>query len=307
MDKINFLGLECIKVKFGEINLLLTSTVGPRILSFTYRDSGNIFAELPGEFLNHSEKRKFFFYGGHRLWIAPEIPSSTYLPDNQPIMINQQPDGVELIQKPSAEAGLKKSILIQETDHKNILIIDHFLMNESGKEITVAPWAITQLKLGGMAILPFKTTENEGSSFLPNRSLSLWPYTDIHDARIHINKDFVFITTSPESENPLKIGIPHFQKWIAYFIHGYLFIKYSNETAPDCTLDMGAAGQCYCNDKFLELETLGKYKKLKPGETIKHREVWKIIENPFASPTTKTILDFIRIDKLANYCRRLLQ
>jgi hypothetical protein len=307
MKIIDFTGIECIEAGFGEINLLVSRSVGPRILSFSYRDSGNIFAELPGLSVEHPEKGKYFFYGGHRLWVAPEIPSITYIPDSRPIAINAEPQAIELADKEANEAGIRKSIRIQGTEYPNILIVDHKLQNEGNDTLNIAPWAITQFKLGGKAILPFKAVGHESNPYLPDRSLSLWPYTDIQDARIHYNQDFIILTPSPEKEAPVKLGVFHFQQWLGYFINGYLFIKYSDKGAPDCRLDLGAMGQCYCNDKFLELETLGKYSKIEPGMGISHKEVWRIVEKPFDDPSSETILNFLESDDKAEYCQRLLK
>lgn len=307
MDNTKFLGIDCIEASFGEIKILAAKSVGPRIISFSFRESGNIFAELPGQFLDHPEGSKFFFYGGHRLWIAPEIPLVTYLPDNKPVKINKGPRFIELIEEGTIQSRIRKSIKILESEFPNILIVDHQLKNESDSPATIAPWSITQFKLGGKAILPFKAVDAEKNPYIPDRSLFLWPYTDIQDARIHSNKEFIFVTPNPENENPMKIGVGHYQQWLAYFINGYLFIKYSSKDGLDCKLDLGAAGQCYCNNKFLELETLGKYFDLLPDKVIGHREVWRIIEKPFDSLSTNNMLDFMNKDKQTDYCQGLLK
>lgn len=306
MKKRKFLGVDCVEAKFGDIELWLANSIGPRIISLAYKKYGNIFAELPDEVLECPRGGKFRFYGGHRLWVAPEVPSVTYMPDDHPITINWQSDGIEMIQAPDSNGGLLKTIYIRQTDYANIIIIDHLVKNKGDTERKIAPWAITQMKVGGTAILPYKSSVSVKSPLLPNRSLYLWPYTNIHDPRIQFNKHFIFVSTVPLDESPLKVGIAHMQKWIAYFMNGLLFIKYSNKIGPDCALDMGAAGQCYCNDKFIELETLGVYRKIEPSESISHREVWRIVENPFSSPTTEALQDFIEKDEMADICREML-
>ncbi len=42
---------------------------------------------------------------------------------------------------------------------------------------------------------------------------------------------------------------------------------------------MGCSSECYCNDQFLELETLGPKTKLNPGESVSHVEIWELLEN----------------------------
>ena len=307
MNTIKFQGLTCAEVNLGRISLLVTIETGPRIVSFKYKDSGNIFAELPADITDLADKEKYHFFGGHRLWIAPETQAVTYVPDDQPVIVEHTKDGFAFTQKNVNKTGMRKSIHIQPTDHENVIIVDHVIRNETSTEAKLAPWTITQLKIGGTAILPFTSPEAAKNTYLPNRALTLWPYTDPYDPRMKMTKDLIFISPSEEIRNPLKIGIPHFHKWIAYTINDCLFIKYSNNIFPDCSLDMGAAGQCYCNNEFIELETLGRYMKLNSGSEIRHREVWRMLEAPFASPTPDAVWNFDRSDKIKDSCLGVMQ
>ena len=306
MKKKDFPGIDFVEINFDEIRLLVTQSVGPRIFSLEFRDSGNIFAELPNDYLEFTREKKFYFYGGHRLWVSPENPSITYSPDDQPISINQGTEYVELSQQTDSITGMRKEIRIKKSACENTIIVDHTIKNESDSEKKAAPWAITQLKLGGTAILPFKKREEESNPLLPNRGIILWPYTDFHDSRIYLDHDFVFVHSAPVKEDPLKIGVANNQQWMAYSIGNVLFIKYSPDPGFDCSLDMGAARQCYCNGKFLELETLGMYSNFKPGEIITHREVWRLLEMPVNDPTREDLLDFIKQDDWIGICQELL-
>ncbi len=301
----NFLGVECEEARLGDFELLLARSVGPRILSLEFRGSGNIFAELPNEYLDYLDRGRFNFYGGHRLWVAPEEPAVTYLPDDHPVRIVKEADGIELIQAEGAPNGLGKSIRIQATTYADVITVDHTIKNEGAATQKLAPWAITQLKLGGTAAFPFKATIEE-NPLLPDRSLVLWPYTDIHDERIKIGRELVFVHSLPVSENALKIGVNNVRRWVAYFIDGYAFIKYSSKADPCYSLDLGAEGQCYCNHKFLELETLGLYREVEPGETAVHREVWRMVEYPSASVSEEALLETIKKDEMAEICLGLL-
>lgn len=293
------------ELDLGEVNLLVTRSASLRILSLKFRGSENIFADLHDEFLEIPGGGKFFFIGGHRLWVAPEVPSLTYSPDHLPVMVKKFSEYTELIQEIDSNTGIKKTIRIQKTDFENVIIVDHSIENAGNKLMKLAPWAITQMQLGGTAILPLHITDEKENLFLPNRSLILWSYTDIYDPRIRIEQDFIFLGTSPLG-SAIKIGVPHIQKWIAYFIKNILFIKYSDNFGSDCSLDLGAAGQCYCNEKFIELETLGNLRKIKPGESVRHREVWRLIIPPFSNITCEAISDFVNNDEMADVCRRML-
>lgn len=306
MQEIKHSDIDCIEVVFGNVRLNLTRSVGPRILTLSYMDFGNIFADLPQDFLKYPEGGKFHFYGGHRLWVSPEVPAITYAPDDQPVEIDQQKKSIEVTQAAIQGIGLEKKIRISQTDFDDIILVEHVIRNVGELDRKLAPWAITQMKVGGRAVLPYTSPDADRNSFLPDRSVTLWPYTNINDARIEFDQDFIFISSSLLEERPLKIGVPHLRKWIAYFVDGLLFIKYSKRNGSDCALDLGAAGQCYCNNRFLELETLGPYQNVGPGESVNHREVWRVVEKPFNTLLPETIREFVKNDPIADVCKEML-
>jgi hypothetical protein len=89
MKTVDLHGVPCVRISNGVLTLLVSKSVGPRVLSLQMHDSENLFAELPGLSLECPGAGDFHFYGGHRLWYAPEEPARTYLPDNDPIEIKQ--------------------------------------------------------------------------------------------------------------------------------------------------------------------------------------------------------------------------
>jgi hypothetical protein len=58
-----------------------------------------------------------------------------------------------------------------------------------------------------------------------------------------------------------------------------LFVKYAAYDPDAAYLDLGASSQIYCNAKFLELETLGPKVTLRPGESARHVETWRIFRD----------------------------
>ncbi len=305
MRRKEFFGLDSVKLSTGKIDLLVSKSVGPRILSLRYKGKINLFAELPNDYLEYPGDGNFYFYGGHRLWVAPEDPSVTYIPDNQPIRIRESSGFVELIQEINQTTGIQKTIRIRFTDYDDVVVIDHLIHNKGDLPFRCAIWAITQFKLGGVAILPQQTKRIDGNTLLPDRSIVLWPYTDINDPRIRWGNQFIFVDPEPVDQ-ALKIGMLNTQKWMAYFYHNLLFIKYAENYKSEQLVDQGATSECYCNSKFIELETLGSLKQLEPGKTIQHREVWRIVDTPFANLTQETMMDFMENDEMTNVCRGML-
>ena len=72
MAILKFLGLDCISLENNSLQLLVTQSVGPRIISLRFNGGSNLFAELPDLTEELPDGKVYRFYGGHRLWHAPE-------------------------------------------------------------------------------------------------------------------------------------------------------------------------------------------------------------------------------------------
>src|SRR3954466_12144064 len=84
----------CFRVSNGEVELILTSDVGPRIMRFGFVGSQNLLKEFEGQ-MGRSGEPAWVPRGGHRLWIAPEDPVRSYAPDTQPVAVRVEDGTVE--------------------------------------------------------------------------------------------------------------------------------------------------------------------------------------------------------------------
>jgi hypothetical protein len=276
METVKFLGLDCAELTNGTISLLVTQSVGPRVISLKINQGKNILAELPHATLDCPGKGDFHLYGGHRLWHAPEDPALTYLPDDDPVEIKPVENGLEVTKQPEEETRIQKDIKIKLVD-ENKVTVTHTLTNAGLALIPCAPWAITQVKPGGVAILPQNQELWDQNPTLPNRPLVLWPYTDINSPYIEWGNQVVMIRADMKAGH-LKIGFPNPRGWLAYWRSGTLFIKRAAFDHQVEYYDFGSSSECYCNDQFLELETLGPKVTLRPGESTEHVETWELYD-----------------------------
>src|ERR1039458_6713472 len=113
----------CYRVSNGEIELIVTSDVGPRVIRFGFVGGQNLFKEFPDQ-LGRSGEEKFQLRGGDRVWKAPEDPVATWAPDNVLVEVRVTPTG--LIARAPIEplTNLQKEIEIS--------------MAPSGTEVTVS-------------------------------------------------------------------------------------------------------------------------------------------------------------------------
>src|ERR1700689_5595444 len=94
VDKIEYKGWRnSYRVSNGEVELVVTSDVGPRVIRFGFVGGQNMFKEY-AEQLGKSGEADFQLRGGSRVWKAPEDPVATWAPDNVPVNIKITPTGL---------------------------------------------------------------------------------------------------------------------------------------------------------------------------------------------------------------------
>jgi len=274
IERVTYEGWEeCIRITNGQIELVATTDIGPRIVDFRQTDGENVF------FLDESATGTtgddgWELYGGHRLWHSPESDPRTYQPDNEPIAAEVTERGCRLVQPVEAETGIRKAIEIEMAEDEPAVELTHELTNEGAWSVELAPWAISVCKPGGTAVVPFP--DGDPDELLPDRSLVFWPSTDIGDERLSYVDDHVLVEQADGPE--LKIGANGREGWTAYVNDGQAFIKTFEHDSGKTYPDRGASIEVFMLDFMLELETLGPLVELDPGETASHTERWHLVD-----------------------------
>jgi hypothetical protein len=269
IEQVSFGGHACVRLDDGSGAVTVTTSAGPRVLSLE-RGQGNLLAVLPDASIERPDGRRYRFLGGHRLWAAPEDLDVSYQPDDRPCAVVELEDGIR-VEAPVDGAGLAKAITVR-ADGRG-WSVDHELRNEAPAARTMAAWAITQLRPGGEAALPLPRSD---WALLPDRSLVLWPYTDLGDERLAFGADGVRIRAEPGAER-IKVGAAPGNGSATYRLGTELFEKRTDLDLDGSYADRGAAVQVYVCDEFCELETLGPLREVEPGGSISHTERWTVL------------------------------
>lgn len=269
-------GLSARKLVAGELELTYLDTAGPRIVGLKYKGSENLLASVP-QIAIPTPYGEYLYIGGHRLWYAPEAMPRSYIPDNDGVTISELPDGVLLQGRQEVGTGIRKSIEIHLDAKNSQVTLQHTLGNEGLWDVELASWTITMFRLGGMAILPFQSETVDMNGLLPNRRIALWPYSKINDPRFKFEDDFIFI--SAKHDLPLfKVGVFNPRGWLAYWNQGVLFRKTFAVQAEAPLPDDGCNAEIYCDEHFIELESLAPLVKLKVGSSVCHTETWELYD-----------------------------
>lgn len=290
----------CAFLNNGKIELIVTLDVGPRIISCSLCGKPNIFfVDKERTFKNDSDELHSFFgtgenwyiYGGHRLWSSPEKYPASYVPDNFPVAYKFD-DGRLILTANPTKTGEKHSveITLSETEPKAKIL--HKIENCSDKTLSLAPWAMTVMKAGGIEVFPLCTRK---SGLLSNRLNVLWEYTDIKDERFFMGNHFAALKQVFGAENNFKIGTNNEDGWAAYAVDGQIFkksFKFDNNAVYP---DYGCNFETFTNGLFLECESLGAMASLKYGEAVLHEENWEVLpcDDEFNPQSDAEIAEFV--------------
>lgn len=282
----DFYGLPTQTIGNDHIRVEYLAEAGLRVVRLFVANSAcseNFLAETPAVSWD-TPYGPYFLRGGHRLWHAPEGVPRSSIPEPRDLGIEAFSDGVRLSQPAEPETGIRKELEIRLDGDRPALTVKHTLCNGSLWPVELAPWAISQLALGGVAILPQPIGPIDPHALRPNRCLVLWPYTTLTDPRVELHDDYWLVHGQPQSP-PCKIGYLNRHGWMGYLRKGILLIKRFRPDEDRPHPDSGCNVEVHCSDTCLEMETLAPLCHLAPGQSATHVEQWEFFTG-FDSPTS---------------------
>ena len=258
------------------IELIVTTDVGPRILSCRSHDRENVLKVFENE-LGGQNESEWRIRGGHRLWLAPEDEVLSYHVDNEPVSFRTDEATGEVVIDSilASPQRLRKTIGIQLAENSPRVTLRHVVTNESENPITVSAWALTVLAPGGLQIIPQPPLGEHPRDLQPNRGMVIWPYTDLSDARLTFGRQF-WMLRQAEDYPPIKFGLAHRENWIAYVLADSVFIKTFPYQDGVEYPDGGCNFETFSNGEMIEIESLSPLTHLAPGESVTHSEDWYV-------------------------------
>lgn len=274
---INYRGWNnTLRLANDDIELLVTTDVGPRILVYKTPLGENVLKTFDDQ-LGSSGEQDWRMRGGHRLWLAPEDEVLSYHIDNGPAAWRYDNFSGEVIIESIQESPhrIRKTLGILSADRGSRVSLRHTVVNEGDQPITLAVWALTVMQTQGLEIIPQPPLGKHPRDLLPNRVVVLWAYTDFSDLRLTLGTNFWLLRQAADYP-PLKIGLAHRAKWIAYVLSDTLYIKAFDYNSTAAYPDAGCNFETFANSEMLEIESLGPLVTLQPGESTNHHETWHL-------------------------------
>jgi hypothetical protein len=280
----------CYRVSNGEVELIVTGDVGPRIIRFGFVGGQNLFKEFADQ-MGKTGEEKFQLRGGDRVWKAPEDPVATWAPDNVPVEIT--PTAAGLVARAPIEplTNLQKEIEISMSPSGTSVTVSHRITNHSLFALEFAPWVLTMMAPGGTEITGFPPRGTHPANLEATNPLVMWAYTNLADKRLIFTKKYLLLRQDPAVSEAQKVGLFNRDTWAAYLLNGEAFVKRASADPAKPYTDFGCSFETFTNNEFLEIETLGPITKVEPGHTVEQVEHWSLARNVSLIQQTDEAID----------------
>jgi hypothetical protein len=287
----------CYRLSNGEVELIVTTDVGPRVIRYGFVGGQNVFKEFD-EQMGKSGEKTWQPRGGHRIWMAPEDGVLSYALDNSPVHAEIKGDTIELTQAVEPETGLQKQMIVKLAASGPHVEVTNRIVNKGSKARDIATWALTMMAPGGTGIVTFPPRGVHPKDLPPSNPLVMWPYTDFSDNRWHFTRKYLTLRMDPKQAVAQKVGTFNKNTVGAYLLGSDLFVKKSTAKDPAKQPDYGCSYETFTNDQFLEMETLGEVTHLLPGASIQHLEKWTLFKSVHVATWTDAEMDRVLLPLL---------
>ena len=286
----------CYRMTNGQIELIVTTDVGPRVIRYGFVGGQNIFKEFQ-EQLGKTGEKEWQARGGHRLWIAPEAVPESYALDNGAVKAEATGDTITLTGPVEAETSLEKQIMVKMAGDGSVTVT-HRLRNTGAKTRELAPWALTMMAQGGVGITGFPPRSKHMEVLTPTNPLVMWGFTSFNDPRWTFTQKYLMLRQDPKATTPQKVALFHPETFGAYLLGSDLFVKRYSTIEGGTYPDMGSSYETFTNADFLELETVGPLVKLAKGAATEHVERWNLYRNITIKAWTDAELDRVLLPRI---------
>ena len=259
-----------------DMELFVTTDVGPRILVYKTPLGENVLKTFDDQ-LGSSGELEWRIRGGHRLWLEPEDPTLSYHIDNGRAAWRYDSFSGEVVVESVQDAPqrIRKTLGILCAAQGSRISLRHTVVNEGDQPIMLAVWALTVMQAEGLEIIPQPPLGEHPRDLLPNRGIVLWAYSDLSDLRLTLGSGFWLLRQAADYP-PIKIGLAHRERWIAYVLGETLYLKTFEYDPTAAYADGGCNFETFTDSEILEIESLGPLVTLQPGESTNHHETWHL-------------------------------
>ncbi len=291
LESLTYMGLpNCLKLSNGTVDVIASTVIGPRLLFYGPTGGGNVLAHFP-DASKETALGTWKPYGGHRLWVWPEVFPATYAPDNDPIEHTAEGEYCLVLRQPVDKAGIGKQIRVSMSPEGTTVQLEQTVTSHNLWPIDIAAWAISVVEPGTSIVprVPFQTHDD----YVPvTQPLALCAFTDLGDPRFTLGLKYLLLRGDPSRPTSQKLGLRNKENWCAHLVNDLLFVKRFTHDERAQYPDYGVNTEVYTEGGFQELELLGPHRVLATGESLTLTEQWNLFTNvKVSSPEDLDLLD----------------
>ena len=291
LEVLTYMGLpQCIKLSNGTVDVIASTTVGPRILFYGPAGGSNVLAHFP-EASKETALGTWKPYGGHRLWVWPEVFPATYAPDNDPVEHTPEGDLGLLLRQPVDKAGMQKEIRISMSSSGTMVRLEQTVTSHNLWPIDIAVWGVSIVEPGTSIVprVPFQTHDD----YVPvTQPIALCAFTDLQDPRFTLGLKYLLLRGDPFRSSSQKLGLRNKEGWCAHLVDNLLFVKRFTHDERAEYPDYGVNTEVYTEGRFQELELLGPHRTVANGDSLTLVEEWNLFTDvQVANPQDVDLLD----------------
>ena len=290
----------CLSISNGQIEAYVTLDRGPRIIYlgacggpnlFFTDDEDKLVQKGPPMDQVFGENAEFHFMGGHRLWLAPQHPIKTCMPDNKPVSYVIIENGAIFTPPVQNEIGVQNTMAVTMDQDKPNIRIECTVLNISSEPRQFAVWQLAQLAKNGLEIIPQIPAPFDRGNWdriiEPDRHMAIWAMTDMADERFAMTSRYFTLRQDPDMKRPFKIGLNNSAGWAMYANLGYVLLMHHDLNEGGTYTDDGSNFETYTDANFLEMEALGEYKKVRPGQELSHAMTFAVLSAKMDPPDAR--------------------
>ncbi len=275
LETLSYMGLpHCIKLSNGTVDVIATTDVGPRILFYGPAGGRNVLGHFP-DAAKETALGIWKPYGGHRLWVWPEVLPATYAPDNDPIEYTAEGEYGLVLKQSVDKAGMQKEMRVSMAPEGTSVRLEHTVTSHSLWPVDIAVWAVSIVEPGVSIVprVPFQTHDE----YVPvTQPMALCAFTDLQDPRFTLGLKYLLLRGDPARPSSQKLGLRNKQNWCAHLVHDMLFAKRFTHDERAEYPDYGVNTEVYTEGRFQELELLGPHRVVATGDSLSFTEEWHL-------------------------------
>lgn len=292
-EALTYMGLpDCIKLSNGNVDLIVSTAVGPRILFYGPTGGSNVLAHFP-EASKETALGTWKPYGGHRLWVWPEVFPATYAPDNDPLEHSSEGDYGLILRQPVDKAGIEKQIRLSMSAEGTTVRLEQKITSRNLWPVNIAAWGVSIVE-PGVSIVPRVPFQTHDEHVPVTQPVALCAFTDLQDPRFTLGVKYLLLRGDPSRPTSQKLGLRNKENWCAHLVKDLLFVKRFTHNEHAAYPDYGVNTEVYTEGRFQELELLGPHSVVAPGESLTLIEEWDLFSDvKVANPDDLDLLDAV--------------